>query len=302
MKRSSTVALFVLGLFAAACGSSSTPTSSSGTPTPTPTPTASTFSTLTFTSTVTGSPVVGARVVVAGAAYTTGADGTIALSTPAAAGATIDASAAGYLDRVTTVRSEATITLWEIPAGADVTFVRQLAYNRGGTPEVLWRPTAAAIYLQLTGELAGDPAVRAAHVQAAAMATALTGGRVTVQLGGSGSGLFTILLNASSPGSATTYLTQSGGTIQGGRIEYSSLTAARTARIVAHELGHALGFGHAPSGLMCPSACGVDGFGPWDQAVFVSMWQRRPGTAALDNDRALGALSESSAAFSCDLK
>ena len=294
-------------LFLAGCGkdsSSTAPTAASATPTPTTTASATT-TTLTFTSTVTGNPVAGARVVVAGAAYTTGDDGTITLSPPAAAAATMDVFAAGYLDRVTVVGSAATVTLWQVPPGADANFVRQLAYNRGGTPEVLWRPTAAAIYLQLTGELASDPLVRAAHVQAAAMASALTEGRVRIELGNSvaGAGLFTILLNASNPGTVTTYLTQSGGTIQRGRIEYTTTAAARTVRIIAHELGHVLGFGHAPSGLMCPSACGVDAFGPWERDVFVSMWQRPPGTAPPDNDRVVAARSQdSTGVFNCDIR
>jgi hypothetical protein len=297
MKRSSTVALLLAGFLAADCGSTTTATST--------TPTAVTTSTLTFTSTITGSPVPGASVVVAGTTYTTGADGTIALSTPAVVSATIDASAAGFLDRVTTFKSVSTITLWEIPAGADAAFVRQLAYNRAGTPETLWRPTATTLYLQLTGELANDPQVRAAHVQAAAMATSMTGARVTVQLGGptSGTGVFTILLNGSNPGSATTYLTQTRGAIQGGRLEYSNIAAARTTRVVLHELGHMLGFGHAPYGLMCPSACGVDNFSPLEQAVFVSMWQRTPGTAAPDNDRVSTTSSEAApAVFNCDIR
>ena len=262
-------------------------------------------SSLTFTSTVTGNPVAGARVVVAGTAYTTGADGTIALSTPAALGATIDASAPGFLERVTAFASVSALTLWEIPAGVDVSYVRQLAYSRAGTAEVLWRPTAAAMFLQLTGELASDPAVRAAHVQAAAMATAVTGQRVTVQVGSPAAAAvtFTLLLNPSSAGSTTTYVTQSGGTIQGGRVEYASVAAARDARVIAHEIGHMLGFGHAPFGLMCPSACGVDNFSPLEQAVFVSMWQRSPGTAALDNDRRLlTGSSASTAVFSCDIR
>ena len=295
MKRSSTLALVVAGFFAADCGSSTT---TATTPTPT------TSSTLTFTSTVTGSAVPGASVVVAGTSYTTGDDGTITLSTPATIGATIDASAAGFLNRVTTFQSGSTITLWEIPTGVDPDFVRQLAYNKTGTPEVLWRPTASTISLQLTGELASDPAVRAAHVQAAAMATAMTGARVTVQLGsGSGTGVFTIVLNTSNPGSATTYLSQIRGAIQGGRVEYSNITAARTARVILHELGHLLGFGHAPSGLMCPSDCGVDNFGPLEQAVFVSMWQRAPGTTPPDNDRAATASSVAGdVVFNCDLR
>jgi hypothetical protein len=298
MKRSLTVALCLLGAFLPACGTTSTPADT------TTTPTATTQSTLTFTSTVTGSPVVGANVVVAGSSYTTGADGVITLSAPAAIGSTIDATAPGFLDRATVVTSTAALTLWEIPAGADVTFVRQLAYNRTGTPEVLWRPTAVNIFLQLTGDLANDPVARAAHVQAAAMATAMTGARVTVQVGTPATAglIFTLQINASSS-TSTTFLTQTGGVIQGGRVEYPSLTTARNPAAVAHEIGHMLGFGHAPSGLMCPSACGAANFSPLDQAVFVSMWQRLPGTAALDNDRRLLASSASSTTvFNCDIR
>ena len=295
MNRSLTL---VLCLFLSACGSDSTSTS------PTTTTTATT-STLTFTSTTTGNAVAGARVVVAGTAYTTAEDGTITISPAAASGATMDVSASGFLDRITVVSSATTVTLWQIPAGADATFVRQLAYNRQGTPEVLWRPSSTVVYLQFTGELANDPDVRATHVQAASMVSAMTEGRVRVEVGSpaAGAALFTVLLNPANPGSVTTYLTQSGGTIQGGRIEYTNATAARTARVVAHELGHVLGFGHAPYGLMCPSACGVDAFGPQERDVFVSMWQRTPGTTAPDNDRSVAARSESSTtAIRCDVR
>ncbi len=295
MNRSSTLWLC---LFLTGCGKA-TPTAATDTPATT------TPATLTFTSTVTGNPVAGAKVVVVGTAYTTDADGKITLSTPAASSATMDASAAGYLDRVTVVGSSATVTLWQIPIGADANFVRQLAYNRSGTPEVLWRPAGSAINLQLTGELASDPAVRAAHVQAAAMASALTEGRVRLEVGNSvaGATLFTVLLNSSNPGTAATYLTQSGGTIQGGRMEYTTVDAARTVRVIAHELGHVLGFGHAPTGLMCPSACGVDTFGPWERDVFVSMWQRPPGTAPPDNDRVVLSKSQvSTGVFNCDIR
>jgi hypothetical protein len=76
-------------------------------------------STLTFVSTLGGAPVSGARVTVAGVAYTTNASGQISLTTPASAGVTIDASASGFIDRATVVRSESTISLWQVPAGVD---------------------------------------------------------------------------------------------------------------------------------------------------------------------------------------
>lgn len=292
--------LVALCLFVAACGEdNASPTSATATPTPT------SFTTLTFTNTVTGSPVAGARVVVAGATYATNGEGVITLSTPASSGTTVDAFAPGYLDRATTLGLSTALTLWEIPTGADANFVRQLAYNRGGTPERLWRATAASVSLQLTGELAADPEVRAAHVRAAAMVTALTDGKVNVALGNpiAGALVVTLLVNPSNQGSATTYVTQTGGAISLARVEFTNIAGARNPRVVAHELGHVLGFGHAPSGLMCASACGVDDFGPADRSVFLSMLQRSPGTLPPDNDRVLTAQSQASVeAFTCDVK
>jgi hypothetical protein len=239
---------------------------------------------------------------VAGNSYTTGDDGIITLSTAAASGATVDATAPGFLPRATTLRAS-TLTLWQIPAGTDINFVRQLAYLKTGLPEVLWRPAPGVLNLQLIGEIASDPAARSAHIQAAAMASALTGANVRIELGGSATGVFTVLINSANSEAATTFLSQTAGTIQTGRVEYANLAAARSVRVIAHELGHILGFGHAPTGLMCPSGCGADRFSPVEADVFASMLQRTPGTAPLDNDRAVVARSEQSTAiFRCDIR
>lgn len=278
----------VLCLSMAACGGSSGPSGPSPVPTP---PTG--VSVLTFVSTLGGAPVSGARVTVAGVTYTTNASGQIALTTPASAGVTIDASASGFIDRATVVRLESTISLWQVPAGVDATFVRQLVYNHGTSSEVLWRPTATTVYIQLTGELVSDAASRSAHVQAAAMATAATSGRVRFEVNDappSGSTVFTMLFNSAAPGSAATYLTTSANRITGGRIEYSTLAAARLTKTVAHEFGHAFGFGHAPDGIMSSTVRGDD-FGQPERDVFTSMWARNPGTLAPDNDRATSAAS-----------
>ncbi|MEO8499923.1 MAG: hypothetical protein ABI565_03345, partial [Vicinamibacteria bacterium] len=231
--------------------------------------------------------------------------GVVTLSPAAGTGATLDASASGFLDRATLLGSVGALTLWEIPAGVDANFVRMLVYNRAGTPEVLWRPTAVAVYLRLVGDLANDPEVRAAHVRAAAMARAMTGGKVNVVLGDpvGGSVVVTLVVNASNQIPATTFITQSGGAISLARVEYADIASARNPRVAAHELGHVLGFGHAPSGFMCPTACGVDDFGPVEQAVYFSMLLRAPGTVPFDNDRPLGARSaDSVAVFACDVR
>ena len=287
----------VLCLSMAACGGSS----SSG-PSPAPTPPAG-VSVLTFVSTLGGAPVSGARVTVAGVAYTTNASGQISLTTPAAAGVTIDTTASGFIDRATVVRSESTITLWQVPAGVDASFVRQLVYNHGTSSEVLWRPTATLVYIQLTGELAGDAASRSAHVQAAAMATAMTGGRVQVQVNDappSGQATFTVSLNPGASGAGATTLALSGQRITGGKIEYRRIIEARRSDIVAHEMGHALGFGHAPDRIMCPSTCSTE-FGQPERDVYTSMWARNPGTLAPDNDRSTSSASmgETTHTFVC---
>lgn len=305
MKRSLIAAL---ALLLPACNNTSpdSTTSSTSTSTTSTSTTAfsSTYTTLTFTSTVTESPVAGANVVVAGVSYVTDSNGSITLSATQSSGATVDASASGFLTRTTLLGSSGTISLWEIPAGVDSNFIRQIAYNRGGTPEVLWRPAAGALLLRIPGDLGNDIEVRAAHIKAAAMANAMAGGKMTVALGDATTGALTAtsVLNTSNTAAATTFLTQTRGTITSARIEYASLAAARDPRVIAHELGHVLGFGHAPSGIMCPT-CGASDFTGVEQSIFFSMLKRAVGTQPLDNDRSLGALGgESTLAIRCDLR
>jgi len=267
-------------------------------------------SALTFTSHATDAPVSGASVTVAGVAYTTDGSGTINLNSPASAGATIDTSVAGFIDRATVVRTDTTLSLVQLD-GFDLSFYQQLVYTISGGSSRLTRPNPGPIYIQLPADLRNDAGVLNAFVEAAQMATDVTGGNMQIQINDappSGSVVITAIINPTIGSGGQAVITRTGSLVTGARLEFINRLNATLPSLVAHEIGHFLGFGHVddPSALMYPFVGHGIGkpFNAGEKSVYNAMLQRLPGTVYPDNDRNASASSMGTQeiVFRCDLR
>lgn len=224
--------LLLSALFLVGCGGSSMPSSPSPAPTKTPTPAPTPTFTGSVTDTVSGAPVAGYTATVSGSRVTI--------------------SAPGYEPRETALAS-ATVDL--IPSGPpfDLTFYRQLARDAldEGSPDVLRvRRTPLSLYL-VRGPLS-DANVNALESAAREVVPALTGNRLSlagwqVGNGPAPSGVIDVhvVADAAQPcglsnsrGDATTNIALNAAAkcnYRGNLVDPS---------VLAHELGHALGFGH----------------------------------------------------------
>lgn len=192
---------------------------------------------LTVTNTVTGAPILDFTAVVNGSRRIV--------------------SAPGYITRDTSASVTATDLIPE--AGFDLGFYRQLVRGAlNGSMEPLRRLTASpSIYLQTAGL---SPAmVSSMEAAARAVVPALTGGALSVAGWETGeaakvpqAGWIVISTDHEVPGECGR------STIAGGDIHISTrpncVDSGYAATNLAHELGHALGFRHVPSGLMAAPA------------------------------------------------
>ena len=214
----------------------------------------------------------------------------------------IELHADGYLVRETELSSEATVTLWPTRPDYPDDYVRTLLYKEAASTRdagstasdgPMMRVTGATVTLALAPSLWADAAVRGAHERAAAVLNEATEGRVRFVAGTSTAGA--VVFRASVDPSATaagalTYRDLQRSAVVGGRIVYASLSAARSERFVAHELGHVLGLQHSSraADLMYFRAAeeAAAAFSPHERLSIRLLLQRNAGNRYPDNDRA----------------
>jgi hypothetical protein len=151
--------------------------------------------------------------------------------------------------------------------------------------------------VSFTGSLA-DSRAQLAHERAIARLNALLGGSPQFVFASgvpAGRGVFTVEIDPThstctagpEPFRASASVSLTNGQITGGRLTYCTVDAARSERLVLHELGHAVGFRHSPSPadvMYCTTGRPAD-FSPRERLTVSLMKQRRPGNRWPDSDR-----------------
>jgi hypothetical protein len=291
---------------------------------------------LTVVSGETERPVAGASVTVAGRSYTTDGAGELRLGETLARGALVDIVASGFLDRQTTIRSrEATgFPLWPQTAatGLNPHTTAELVYTPGasccpadvlaGQPMRRVLSTIGSFALVLDERYRGDARVTAAIQEGASIAGRAAGGRAVFMPADTGAGPRIDITSGPDPANRPNVAAfadrqlNAQGYITGGRVVFvieEYLTGQRPQRdvvyIVAHELGHMLGFGHSSApGVMsvfqgrATYAAFLDvsrEFSPTEKLVLDLMYERRAGTRFPDNDRQAAATSERRDQIAC---
>jgi hypothetical protein len=266
----------------------------------------------------TDQPVAGARVAISGQSqagsfnsnYTTDASGQFALDRAVFLTPTplVEASAAGFVVRVTLLKQdETTISLWpsSSPTGLDDEFSSTVAFSGSSCPAVnngqapLRRASVSAPVVQVTfGPTLQDAAAETAHQIALTRLNTATAGAPRYEFTSSpspGGVVFTAEIDPAAatctagpePLRAATALGFTNGNINGGRLIYCTVDAARSVALVMHELGHTVGLYHSAStaDIMYCSAGRPVQFSQRERLVMKLLRLRRSGTRWPDNDR-----------------
>jgi hypothetical protein len=282
---------------------------------------------LTLVSAADGQPLPGAAIVMGGRTLTGDAAGRVTLDAALADFTFVDVIGAGHFDRNTAVRSsEGTrLTLWpkESAEGLSEQTTAELVYTPGARccpaerlgGDVLARvdPAITSFTLVVDAEYRGFARTMTAIRDAAALATAAAGGRVTFAVGEGTAGARIAVTTGEypdgTPAAAFADRTfNASGYITGGSIvivDRTFLTEGRTqtdtVKLYAHEIGHMLGLEHSTApGVMAV----VDGvsigffyfrangdYSPTEKLVLRLMTERRAGNRFPDNDRTAAARS-----------
>jgi hypothetical protein len=275
---------------------------------PTPRPSGWTTGTVvTVTSGETDAPVAGARVLVAGAPYTTDGSGQARVQATAE-GAQVDIEAKGFLGRQTLVRHAVTrLTLWPDAPELPSDYTRALVYTASSTSDTtslvpLERlpPRIRTLALEPSDRLKADRWVMDAHRKAAAYFNMATEGRVFVTVGGTADMTVPTRIDTADPvceGSTSRLFANiwaSGHEVSRAEIVFCSEGPTRLPSPIAHELGHIYGLGHSPNGfdLMYPyyDALNEHGFTEREMLTMGLIELRRGGNTWPDNDRTAATL------------
>ena len=264
---------------------------------------------LTLVSGETGAAVAGATVTIGAQTLTSDGAGEVRLTALAPLGAAIDIVHPAYLDRLSTVRTDAgqRFALWPKSTGAGLSehYTATLVYTSTTDPpgptgdaSLSRLPRGASMVVVVpSDELLADGPSMDAHTRAVAALGEATGGAVGYVLAPTrpATGIVvTTRFDASDAlcleGGVRAFMrgTYQGRELRGGEVVYCSMNAARTGT-VTHELGHTFGLRHAPEARDVMSSqfsqARATTFGPRESLVMRLMLDRPAGNRYPDNDR-----------------
>jgi len=253
----------------------------------------------------TGAPVAGASLLAGGRQLESDAAGRVTLTERLDARTAVDVVAAGYLDRVTRLRSREPIELWpeRSPTGLDERYSAMLVYTStsdrdtpfAGDPLYRLGSQTRQVYLVPGAELQADSVSMEALENAAAKIGMASASQVAYSVTKSppaGAVRFDVWLDASASNceGARAFTSRSlrGAEIVGGSITFCSLEASRGAT-ATHEVGHTFGFRHGPAArdvmYRSNSPMRAVDFSAREALAARLMLLRPPGNRWPDNDR-----------------
>jgi hypothetical protein len=268
----------------------------------------------------TGLPVAGASLYIGGRPTAADAAGRVTLPQRLDPATPIDVTAAGYLDRLTRLRSRDPISLWprQSPTGLEENFSARIVYTGSTSDQSTFAPSGMIRLADTTRVVAivPSPDVEAdarglPYLQEGARRVAVAhGGKFAFVVGTNppaGAVRFDAIRDRSDPTCSDLVLAfvrwrLSGFTIVGGTINFCRVDGLRALGTVTHELGHVFGLRHSisDSDLMYPFNSGPEDFSPREALVMRLMLQRPPSNAYPDTDRHLvSTAGASSAVIAC---